>query len=133
VTIENKKKVQLGQIEKVLKKKLPEYSYNIVNDNVILVSKDESVKLNVIVEEESVQIVEAVGFVGKLAVAIGTIGLAFYALQFVDFPLWIQAILYVLAFLVGGLLGDFLHKARYAKQYKVFKPKVEGIVMKVVE
>ena len=133
MTIENKKRVELSEIEKALKKKLSDYSFKIVNDNVILVSKDETVKLNVIVEEETIQIVEAVGFVGKLAVAIGTIGLAFYALQFVDFPIWVQAIFYLFAFLVGGLLGDILHKARYAKQYKQFKPKVEGIVMKLVE
>ena len=133
MTIENKKRVELSEIEKALKKKLSDYSFKIVNDNVILVSRDETVKLNVIVEEETIQIVEAVGFVGKLAVAIGTIGLAFYALQFVDFPIWVQAIIYLFAFLVGGLLGDILHKARYAKQYKQFKPKVEGIVMKLVE
>ena len=133
MTIENKKRVQLIELEKVLKKKLSDYSFKIVNDNVILVSKDEAVKLNIIVEEETIQIVEAVGFVGKLAVAIGTIGLAFYVLQFVSFPIWIQAIIYLFAFLVGGLLGDILHKARYAKQYKQFKPKVVGVVMKVVE
>ncbi|MFK7949759.1 MAG: hypothetical protein AB8G11_19370 [Saprospiraceae bacterium] len=131
MTIENNKGLKLEQIEKTLKKKLPDYDYKIVNNNVVLVSKDETVQLNVIVEEETIQIVEAVGFVGKLAVAIGTIGLAFYFMQTMELATWIRVIVYLLAFLIGGLLGDFLHKARYAKQYKGFKPKVEGVIMKM--
>jgi hypothetical protein len=132
VTIENKKGLKLEQIEKVLKKKLPDYDYKIIN-NVVLVSKTESVQINVVVEDETIQVVEAVGFIGKLAVAIGTIGLAFYFMQFAELQIWLQGIIYFLAFLVGGMLGDLLHKARYAKQYKSFKPKVEGVVMKMVE
>ena len=132
MTIENNKGLKLEQIEKTLKKKLPDYDYKIVN-NVVLVSKTESVQLNVIVEEETIQVVEAVGFINKLAIAIGTIGLAFYFMQTMELSIWIRVVVYLLAFLVGGLLGDLLHKARYAKQYKSFKPKVEGVVMKIAE
>lgn len=132
MTIENNKGLKLEQIEKTLKKKLPDYDYKIVN-NVVLVSKTESVQLNVIVEEETIQVVEAVGFINKLAIAIGTIGLAFYFMQSMELSIWIRVVVYLLAFLVGGLLGDLLHKARYAKQYKSFKPKVEGVVMKIAE
>lgn len=132
MTIDNNKKLTLEQVEKTLKKKLKEYDYKVIN-NVVLVSKTEAVKLNVIVEEESIQVVEAVGFINKLAIAIGTIGLVFYFIQSMEIAIWIRVIIYLLAFLVGGLLGDFFHKARYAKEYKKFKPKVEGLIMKIAE
>lgn len=132
MTIENNKGLDLKQIEKALKKKLPDYKYEVIN-NVVLVSKTEAVKINVVVEEKEIQVVEAVGFVGKLAVAIGTIGIAFYFMQTMELAVWIRVVVYLLAFLVGGLLGDILHKARYRKEYKDFKPKVEGVVMKIAE
>ena len=130
MTIENNKGLKLEQIEKLLKRKLPDYTYKVINDDVVLVSKTESVQLNVIVEKETIQVVEAVGFVNKLAVAIGTIGLAFYFMQTMEINTFVRVVIYLLAFLVGGVLGDLLHKGRYAKQYKDFKPKVEGILMK---
>lgn len=131
MTLENNKKLTLAQVEKVLKKKLPDYQYEIVN-NVVLVSKTESVQLNVIVEEDTVQVVEAVGFIHKLAVALGTVGIVFYLTQEMGLPTWAKALVYLVAFLVGGVLGDLLHKGRYTKDYRDFKPKVEGVVMKAI-
>lgn len=131
MTIDNNKKLTLEQVEKVLKKKLPDYEYKVIN-NVVLVSKTESVQLNVIVEEDTVQVVEAVGFISKLAIAMGTMGTVFYFMQTVVVATWISVLIYLVAFLVGGLLGDLLHKGRHTKAYKEFKPKVLGVVMKAI-
>jgi len=129
MTIENKKNLSLEQVEKLLKKKMPDYDYKIVN-NVVLVSKNESVQLNVIVEEATIQTVEAVGFISKIAVALGTVAFAFYILQTFELATWIKAIIYILSFLIGGVLADLLHKSRYRKDYLSFKPQIEGILMK---
>jgi hypothetical protein len=133
MTIENKKNLTLTQVEKLLKKKMPDYDYKIVNDNVVLVSKNESVQLNVIIEEATIQTVEAVGFITKIAVALGTVAFAFYILQTFELANWIKAIIYILSFLIGGVLADLLHKSRYRKDYLTFKPQVEGILMKANE
>lgn len=129
MTIENKKNLSLEQVEKLLKKKMPDYDYKIVN-NVVLVSKNESVQLNVIVEEATIQTVEAVGFISKIAVALGTVAFAFYILQTFELATWIKTIIYILSFLIGGVLADLLHKSRYRKDYLSFKPQIEGILMK---
>lgn len=129
MTIENKKKLSLEQVEKLLKKKMPDYDYKIIN-NVVLVSKNESVQLNVIVEDATIQTVEAVGFITKLGFALGVMATAFYFLQFYELKYWLQSIIYILAFLFGGVLGDLYHKGRYKKDYATFKPQIEGILMK---
>lgn len=132
MTIENKKKLTLEQVEKILKKKMPDYNYKIIN-NVVLVSKNEQVQLNVIVEEGTIQTVEAVGFISKIAVALGAVAFAFYLLQLSEFPTWIKTIIYIFSFLIGGILADLLHKSRYRKDYLEFKPQIEGILMKINE
>jgi|GEM_PF-1768284 hypothetical protein len=133
MTIENKRNLTLAQVEKLLKKKMPDYDYKIVNNNVVLVSKNESVQLNVIIEDATIQTVEAVGFITKIAVALGTVALAFYILQTFELANWIKAIIYILSFLIGGVLADLLHKGRYHKDYLTFKPQIEGILMKANE
>ncbi|MFT6149199.1 MAG: hypothetical protein ACJAUH_001886 [Saprospiraceae bacterium] len=130
--IENKKNMTLEEVEKILKNKMPDYNYKIVN-NVVLVSKNENIQLNVIVEEETIQTIEAVGFITKIAVALGTVALAFYILQMFELANWVKWIIYVLSFLTGGVLSDVLHKSRYRKAYAAFKPKMEGILMKANE
>jgi hypothetical protein len=129
MTIENKKNLSLEQVQKLLKNKMPDYDYKIVN-NVVLVSKSERVQLNVIVENTTIQTIESVGFISKIAVALGTVAFAFYTLQTFELATWIKAIIYILSFLIGGVLADLLHKSRYRKDYLAFKPQIEGILMK---
>ena len=130
--IENKKNLTLEEVEKILKNKMPDYNYEIIN-NVVLVSKNENIQLNVIVEEETIQTIEAVGFITKIAVALGMVALAFYILQMFELANWVKWIIYVLSFLIGGVLSDVLHKSRHRKAYAEFKPKMEGILMKANE
>ncbi len=131
MTIENNQKQTLIQIEAALKEQLPDYTYQIIN-NVVLVSKTESVQINVVVEDETVQVVEAVGFIPKLATALGVVGVAFYVLQTMELPQWIEFATYFVAFLLGGALGDILHKARYRKEYADFKPNVERVLKTIL-
>ena len=132
MNLENTKKLTLPQVEKLLKKKLPDFNFKVVN-NVVLVYKTESAKLNIVVEDDFIQIVEAVDFIPKIATALGTVGLVFYFFQSFEIANWIKIIGYVLAFLLGGALGDVLHKARFKKEYDTFKPKVIGIIQKKLD
>ncbi len=132
MNLENTKKLTLPQVEKLLKKKLPDLELKVIN-NVVLVQKTETVKLNVVVEDDYIQVVEAVDFIPKLGMALGTIALVFYFFQSFELPIWAAVIGYILAFLVGGLLGDVLHKARFKKEYDTFKPKVIGFIQKKLD
>ncbi len=129
MNLENTKNLTLEQVEKLLKKKLSGFDLKVVN-NVVMVQKTESVKLNVVIEEDYIQIVEAVDFIPKIATALATVGFVYYFLQYLDIPNWVKIIGYVLGFLLGGALGDLLHKSRFKKEYDTFKPKVIGIVQK---
>jgi hypothetical protein len=132
MNLENTKKLTLPQVEKLLKKKLPDFELKVIN-NVVLVQKTETVKLNVVVEDDYIQVVEAVDFIPKLATAIGIVAVVFYILSRTEFPTWAKIIGYILGFLVGGALGDVLHKARFKKEYDTFKPKVIGFIQKKLD
>lgn len=132
MNLENTKKLTLLEVEKLLKRKLPDFDFNVVN-NVVLVYKTESAKLNVVVEADYIQIVEAVDFIPKIATALGTVGLVFYFFQSFEIPNWVKIIGYIIGFLLGGALGDALHKARFKKEYDTFKPKVIGIIQKKLD
>lgn len=132
MAIKNNQNIDLETLQKKLKKRLPDYEYEI-NGNALTIAYQPNTKLNIVQMGEEFWTVEAVPFNFKMVIVIFALSTFSYWVIMQGWSWGINIALFIAAFIALGYIANWLYGLMYAKNYQKFKPKVVKVVKELVE
>lgn len=130
MVLKNSMDLSLETLQKALEKHLKQYKYESMNGAIIVTSEDTQ-QLNILVDKEEIELIEAVPFKFKLVFALIFTILVFIGLEFTTLHWGFRIPIFLLAFLTGGAIADMIHKYRFQAIYVSMKSEIQKVIYKL--
>ena len=130
MVLKNTMNLSIETLKKALERHLKDYQYEMMNGAIVVTDKSEQ-QLNVLVDDEEIELIEAVPFKFKLIFALVITLLTFIGLEFTTLHWGFRIPIFLFAFLTGGAIADAFHKYRFQAIYVPMKEQIQKVVYKL--